>query len=167
MYRIPVINQSTLFEDINRNALVQGKLEILDPVSNNPLTIWSYTDDEYTVMTNPVILDIEGRVSQTVFCDRIVYVRVYAFKGRDEHYQPISEFIISQVFSPCHISLQIFEVEIIIGRRVKQPLKLIRRFDCLTEINRVFRVIKILIQNSRIRGCLREDLGRISTRRIR
>lgn len=93
MYRIPVINQSTLFEDINRNALVQGKLEILDPVSNNPLTIWSYTDDEYTVMTNPVILDIEGRVPQTVFCDRIVYVRVYAFKGYDEHNQPIYEFI--------------------------------------------------------------------------
>ena len=29
MYRIPVINQSTLFEDINRKALVHGKLEIL------------------------------------------------------------------------------------------------------------------------------------------
>lgn len=93
MYRIPVINQSTLFEDINRNALVQGKLEILDPVSNNSLTIWSYTEDEYTVMTNPVILDIEGRIPQTIFCDRIVYVRVYAFKGYDEHNQPIYEFI--------------------------------------------------------------------------
>lgn len=93
MYRIPVINQSTLFEDIDRNALVQGKIEILDPVSNNPLTIWSYSDDEYTVMTNPVILDIEGRVPQTVFCDRIVYCRVYAFKGYDEHNQPIYEFI--------------------------------------------------------------------------
>lgn len=93
MYRIPVINQSTLFEDINRNALVQGKIEILDPVSNNPLTIWSYSDDEYTVMANPVILDIEGRVPQTVFCDRIVYCRVYAFKGYDDHNQPIWEFI--------------------------------------------------------------------------
>ena len=93
MYRIPVINQSTLFEDIDRNALVQGKIEILDPVSNNPLTIWSYSDDEYTVMTNPVILDIEGRVPQTVFCDRIVYCRVYAFKGYDEYNQPIWEFI--------------------------------------------------------------------------
>ena len=93
MYRIPVINQSTLFEDIDRNALVQGKIEILDPVSNNPLTIWSYSDDEYTVMTNPVILDIEGRVPQTVFCDRIVYCRVYAFKGYDEQNQPIWEFI--------------------------------------------------------------------------
>ena len=93
MYRIPVINQSTLFEDINRNALVHGKLEILDPVSNNQLTIWSYTDDQYTVMANPVILDIEGRVPQTVFCDRIVYVRVYAFKGNDENNKPIYEFV--------------------------------------------------------------------------
>ena len=93
MYRIPVINQSTLFEDINRKALVHGKLEILDPVSNNQLTIWSYTDDQYTVMANPVILDIEGRVPQTVFCDRIVYVRVYAFKGNDERNQPIYEFV--------------------------------------------------------------------------
>ena len=93
MYRIPVINQSTLFEDINRNALVHGKLEILDPVSNNQLTIWSYTDDQYTVMENPVILDIEGRVPQTVFCDRIVYVRVYAFKGNDENNKPIYEFV--------------------------------------------------------------------------
>ena len=93
MYRIPVINQSTLFEDIKRNALVHGKLEILDPVSNNQLTIWSYTDDQYTVMANPVILDIEGRVPQTVFCDRIVYVRVYAFKGNDERNQPIYEFV--------------------------------------------------------------------------
>lgn len=93
MYRIPVINQSTLFEDIDRNALVQGKIEILDPVSTDFLSIWSYSDDEYTVMTNPVILDIEGRVPQTVFCDRIVYCRVYAFKGYDEHNQPIWEFI--------------------------------------------------------------------------
>ncbi len=93
MYRIPVINQSTLFEDNNREALVQGKVEVLDPVSNNPLTIWSYSDDEYTVMANPVILDIEGRVPQTVFCDRIVYCRVYAFKGYDENNQPIYEFI--------------------------------------------------------------------------
>ena len=93
MYRIPVINQSALFEDIKRNALVHGKLEILDPVSNNQLTIWSYTDDQYTVMENPVILDIEGRVPQTVFCDRIVYVRVYAFKGNDENNKPIYEFV--------------------------------------------------------------------------
>ena len=66
-YRIPVINQNERFLDLNEQPLVNGKVEILDPVSNNSLTVWSYTDDEYTVMTNPVRLDIEGRVPQHRF----------------------------------------------------------------------------------------------------
>ena len=93
MYRIPVINQNERFLDLNEQPLVNGKVEILDPVSNNFLTIWSYTDDEYTVMTNPARLDIEGRVTQTIFCDRIVYVRVYKYLGRDENNHEIFEFI--------------------------------------------------------------------------
>ena len=93
MYRIPVINQNERFLDLNEQPLVNGKVEILDPVSNNFLTIWSYSDDEYTVMTNPVRLDIEGRVTQTIFCDRIVYVRVYKYLGRDENNHEIFEFI--------------------------------------------------------------------------
>ena len=92
-YRIPVINQNERFLDLNEQPLVNGKVEILDPVSNNFLTIWSYSDDEYTVMTNPVRLDIEGRVMQTIFCDRIVYVRVYKYLGRDENNHEIFEFI--------------------------------------------------------------------------
>ena len=92
-YRIPVINQNERFLDINEEPLVNGKVEVLDPVSNNFLTIWSYADDEYTVMQNPVILDVEGRATQTVFCDRIVYCRVYAYKGLDENNRPIWEFI--------------------------------------------------------------------------
>ena len=92
-YRIPVINQNERFLDLNEQPLVNGKVEILDPVSNNFLTIWSYSDDEYTVMTNPVRLDIEGRVTQTIFCDRIVYVRVYKYLGRDENNHEIFEFI--------------------------------------------------------------------------
>lgn len=92
-YRIPVINQNERFLDINEEPLVNGKVEVLDPVSNNFLTIWSYADDEYTVMQNPVILDVEGRATQTVFCDRIVYCRVYAYKGLDENNHPIWEFI--------------------------------------------------------------------------
>ena len=93
MYRIPVINQNERFLDLNEQPLVNGKVEILDPVSNNFLTIWSYSDDEYTVMTNPARLDIEGRVTQTIFCDRIVYVRVYKYLGRDENNHEIFEFI--------------------------------------------------------------------------
>ena len=92
-YRIPIINQNERFLDINEEPLVNGKVEVLDPVSNNSLEIWSYADDEYTVMTNPVILDVEGRATQTVFCDRIVYCRVYKYLGLDENNHPIYEFI--------------------------------------------------------------------------
>lgn len=92
-YRIPIINQNERFLDINEEPLVNGKVEVLDPVSNNFLEIWSYADDEYTVMTNPVILDVEGRATQTVFCDRIVYCRVYKYLGLDENNHPIYEFV--------------------------------------------------------------------------
>ena len=92
-YRIPIINQNERFLDINEEPLVNGKVEVLDPVSNNFLEIWSYADDEYTVMTNPIILDVEGRATQTVFCDRIVYCRVYKYLGLDENNHPIYEFV--------------------------------------------------------------------------
>lgn len=93
MYRIPIINQNERFLDLNEQPLVNGKVEILDPVSTNFLDIWSYAEDEYTVMTNPVILDVEGRATQTVFCDRIVYCRVYKYLGLDENNHPIYEFV--------------------------------------------------------------------------
>jgi hypothetical protein len=93
MYRIPVINQNERFLDIDGEPLVRGKVEVLDPVSNNPLTIWTYSDDEYTVEANPVILDVEGRVPYTTFCDRIVYIRVYKYLGLDEWNKPMYEFV--------------------------------------------------------------------------
>ena len=93
MYRIPVINQNERFLDIDGEPLVRGKVEVLDPVSNNPLTIWTYSDDEYTVEANPVILDVEGRVPYTTFCDRIVYIRVYKYLGLNEWNQPMYEFV--------------------------------------------------------------------------
>lgn len=93
MYRIPVINQNERFLDIDEKPLVNGKVEILDPVSTNFLTIWTYSEDEYTVLTNPVRLDVEGRTPHTVFCDRIVYIRVYKYLGLDEWNQPMYEFV--------------------------------------------------------------------------
>ena len=93
MYRIPVINQNERFLDIDEKPLVNGKIEILDPVSTNFLDIWTYAEDEYTLLTNPVRLDVEGRTPHTVFCDRIVYIRVYKYLGLDEWNQPMYEFV--------------------------------------------------------------------------
>ena len=93
MFRIPIIDQNERFLDIDGMPLVRGKLDILDPVSNNPITVWSYADDEFTEHANPVILDIEGRSEQTIFSDRLSYVRVYRYEGLDEWNEPIYVFV--------------------------------------------------------------------------
>jgi hypothetical protein len=90
---IPIISQHDVFVDIDIGPLVNGKVEILDPVSNNLLNVYSYTDDEYVIAANPVILDIEGRPEQTIFSDRLSYLRVYAYDGLDEHNQPMYHFV--------------------------------------------------------------------------
>lgn len=89
----PIVNQNDLFVDNNEQPLVHGRLDFLDPVSNNLINVYSYTDDEYTILTNPVILDIYGRAEQSVFNDSLTYCRLYAYRGLDEHNQPIYEFV--------------------------------------------------------------------------
>ena len=93
MFRIPIIDQNERFLDIDGMPLVRGKVDILDPVSNNPITVWSYADDEFTEHANPVILDIEGRSEQTIFSDRLSYVRAYRYEGLDEWNEPIYVFV--------------------------------------------------------------------------
>lgn len=93
MHRIPIIDQEELFLDLNQCALVNGKVEILDPISNNPIDVWTYTDAEYTAASNPVRLSIEGRAEQTIFSDRLSYIRVYKYLGLDEHNKEIFEFV--------------------------------------------------------------------------
>ena len=93
MQRIPIINQEELFLDLNQEALVNGKVEILDPISNNFLDVWTYTDAEYTIATNPIRLSIEGRATQTIFSDRLSYIRVYKFIGINEQNQEMFEFV--------------------------------------------------------------------------
>ena len=89
----PIVNQNDLFVDNNERPLVHGRIDFLDPVSDNLINVYSYTDDEFTILTNPVILDIYGRAEQSVFSDRFTYCRLYAYKGLDEHNQPIYEFV--------------------------------------------------------------------------
>ena len=89
----PIISQHDVFVDIDIGPLVNGKVEILDPVSNNFINVYSYTDDEYVIAANPIILDVEGRPEQTIFSDRLSYLRVYAYDGLDEYSQPIYHFV--------------------------------------------------------------------------
>lgn len=89
----PIISQHDIFVDMAIGPLVNGKVEIYDPVSNNLLNVYTYTDDEYAVAANPVILSVEGRPEQTIFSDRLSYLRVYAYDGLDEHNNPMYHFV--------------------------------------------------------------------------
>lgn len=92
-YRIPIINEQDLFLDVNRQPLVNGKVEVLDPISTDYLNIYTYTDAEYTIATNPIRLDVEGRAPQTYFSDRLSYARVYKYLGVDENNEEVFEFV--------------------------------------------------------------------------
>ena len=72
----PIINQ-------NDKYVANGKIEALDPVSTNFIDVYTYnaTDDSYTIATNPIYLNGEGRSEQTYFVKQLAYLRLYKYLG--------------------------------------------------------------------------------------
>ena len=72
----PIINQNDKF-------LAKGKIEVLDPVSTNFIDVYTYnsTDDSYTIATNPIYLNGEGRSEHTYFVKQLAYLRLYKYLG--------------------------------------------------------------------------------------
>ena len=72
----PIINQNDKF-------VANGKIEVLDPVSTNFIEVYTYnaTDDSYTIATNPIYLNGEGRSEQTYFVKQLAYLRLYKYLG--------------------------------------------------------------------------------------
>jgi len=72
----PVLKQSDKY-------IPGGKIDILDPVSTNPIDVFVYnaTTDTYVVSTNPVYLTGEGRPAQTYFVKQLAYLRLYEYLG--------------------------------------------------------------------------------------
>ena len=72
----PIINQNDEF-------VAKGKIEVLDPVSTNFIDVYTYnsTDDSYTIATNPIYLNGEGRSEHTYFVKQLAYLRLYKYLG--------------------------------------------------------------------------------------
>ena len=72
----PIIKQSDVF-------VAGGKIEVLDPVSTNFIDVYTYNaeDDSYTVTTNPIYLNGEGRSEHTYFVKQLAYLRLYKYLG--------------------------------------------------------------------------------------
>ena len=79
----PFLNQDDLVLGKERELLVGGKIQCLDPVSSNPIDIYTYdsSDDSYTVAENPIYLDVTSRPLHTYFSDQLVLCRLYKYIG--------------------------------------------------------------------------------------
>lgn len=83
MTYIPFISQDDLILDNQQKRLVGGKIEVLDPISNNPVDIFVYdgSNDNYIVATNPIYLDVNSRPEHTYFSTQLVLCRLYKYIG--------------------------------------------------------------------------------------
>ena len=83
MTYIPFISQDDLVLDNQQKRLVGGKIEVLDPISNNPVDIFVYdgSNDNYIVSTNPIYLDVNSRPEHTYFSTQLVLCRLYKYIG--------------------------------------------------------------------------------------
>ena len=83
MTYIPFISQDDLVLDNQQKRLVGGKIEVLDPISNNPVDIFVYdgSNDNYTIANNPIYLDVNSRPEHTYFSTQLVLCRLYKYIG--------------------------------------------------------------------------------------
>lgn len=80
---IPFITQDDLILDNNSKIIPGAKIEVFDPVSNNPVDVYVYdgSNDKYVVTTNPIYLNLHSRPEYTYFSDRLVLCRLYKYIG--------------------------------------------------------------------------------------
>ena len=80
---VSFLSQDDLILDNNRQIIPGAKIEVLDPVSNTPVNIYTYdgSNELYTIAPNPVYLNGESRPEHTYFCDRLVLCRLYKYIG--------------------------------------------------------------------------------------
>ena len=83
MFHFPLISQNELVLDQNKNIMPSGKIDILDPVSTNPIDVYTYdaANDKYVIATNPIILNAQSRAQHTYFVTQLAYCRLSKFLG--------------------------------------------------------------------------------------
>lgn len=83
MQYIPIISEKDLVLDQNKRIMPNGKIEILDPVSTNPIDVFTYDsqNNKYITATNPIYLDVESRPQHTYFVKQLAYCRLSKYLG--------------------------------------------------------------------------------------
>lgn len=83
MQYIPIISEKDLVLDQNKRIMPNAKIEILDPVSTNPIDVFTYDsqNNRYVAAVNPIYLDVESRPQHTYFVKQLAYCRLSKYLG--------------------------------------------------------------------------------------
>lgn len=80
MQYIPIISQHDLFLDVD-NLPINGKLEIVDPNTNNMVPVYTWSHEQMVPATNPILLTGGGRPDDTYFVQQLVQIKIYRYLG--------------------------------------------------------------------------------------
>ena len=83
MTYIPILTQKDLVLDTNGKIIPNAKIEVLNPISSNPIDVFTYDaqNDRYVAATNPIFLNNESRPQHTYFVTQLAYCRLSKYMG--------------------------------------------------------------------------------------
>lgn len=83
MTYIPILTQKDLVLDTNGKIIPNAKIEVLNPISSNPIDVFTYDaqNDRYVAATNPIYLNNESRPEHTYFVTQLAYCRLSKYMG--------------------------------------------------------------------------------------
>lgn len=81
---IPFLTPEDLVQDNQKRLIPGAKICIFDPVSNNPVDIYTYdgANERYVVAENPIYLGAGSRPVTSYFSTRLVLCRLYKYAGQ-------------------------------------------------------------------------------------
>lgn len=86
MNYVAIVTQEDLFLDNQKKPVIAGKIEFLDPGSNNLINVYTYEEEtpgnfDYVIHENPVYTDINGRAEHTYFTTQLTLCKLYKYIG--------------------------------------------------------------------------------------
>lgn len=81
-----IVTQEDLFLDDQKKPVISGKIEFVDPGTNNLINVYTYEEETigsfvYVIAENPIYTDIHGRPEHTYFTTQLTLCKLYKYIG--------------------------------------------------------------------------------------
>lgn len=86
MNYVAIVTQEDLFLDDQKKPVISGKIEFVDPGTNNLINVYTYEEEttgsfDYVIAENPIYTDIHGRPEHTYFTTQLTLCKLYKYMG--------------------------------------------------------------------------------------